>query len=196
MPSHERKAREILNSNVAYLRVSWYGEKAEKVQENIARFWRLRKELGKDKPYICLKVLDSKTAETIRHDFQGIADEISVEQLHTIGSDLVHLKSYSGPQIACPYPFYNLVVKSNGDVVPCCVAWEQSLVVGNVKEDSLLSIWRGERLARLHRLHLAGRSNELPACEKCDTIFNCPDSVDDVSVEEYERRKASDSTRP
>lgn len=191
IPFTERKAREILNSNIAYLRVSWYGEKPEKVRENIATLWRLRKELGKDKPYICIKVFDPEAAEIVRRDFAGISDEIAVEQLHTIGSDFVHLRSYSGPQIACPYPFYNLVVKSNGDVVPCCVAWEKSLVVGNVKEESLLSIWRGERLANVQRLHLAGRSNELAACAKCDTIFNCPDSVDGVSVEEYERRKAA-----
>ena len=135
-------------------------------------------------------MFDQAQADAIRPDYEGICDEIGPEGLHSIGSDMIQIKRLTGPHIACPYPFYNLVVKSNGDVVPCCVAWEKSLIVGNAREQTLAEIWKGDRLAEIHRLHLSGRSGELAACAKCDTLFNCPDSVDSLSVEEYERRRA------
>ena len=116
-------------------------------------------------------------------------DEIITERLHTIGSDFVHLKSYEENRKVCPHPFYNLVVKSNGDVVPCCVAWDTSLNVGNVHEQTLAEIWTGEKLKNIQRLHLSGRRSELAACANCDVIFSSPDNIDSLSLAEYDRRR-------
>lgn len=189
IPMTESKARDIISGDVDYLRVSWYGVRTDKVLDNLARLWQLRNEMRSSKPFISVKVFDRAEAEKIKSLCAAVCDEITVERLHTIGSDFVQLASYSGQRQACPFPFYNLVVKANGDVVPCCVAWEQSLIVGNVNTESLESIWRGEKLANIHRLHLAGRRKELAACAHCDTIFNCPDSVDSITPKEYESRR-------
>lgn len=177
-----------------YLRVSIYPDvkHPEHVVRNVARLWDLREGLHHSNPYICAKVFSQAEADSIRPFYENIVDEIAVEGLHTIGSEFVQISQQAkDDRKACPYPFYNLVVKSNGDVVPCCVAWEDSLVVGNVREETLLEIWRGDKLARIHRLHLEGRRGELAACAKCDTLFNSPDNVDGLSVKEYENRRIS-----
>lgn len=191
MPMTAKRANEIVEAEVDYVRVSIYDEipHPENVVRNVRKLWETRQACGAGKPFIFVKVFDQAQADAIRPDYEGICDEIGPEGLHSIGSDMFQIKRLTGPHIACPYPFYNLVVKSNGDVVPCCVAWEKSLVVGNAKEQTLSEIWRGERLAEIHRLHLSGRSGELAACAKCDTLFNSPDSVDSLAVEEYERRR-------
>jgi radical SAM protein with 4Fe4S-binding SPASM domain len=191
MPLTEKRSQELIDAGLDYLRVSVYLDIAhpENVVRNVRRLHELRSDRAK--PFIFAKVFSEAEAEKVRPFYFEIADEIGVESLHSIGSDMIQIGRLYGTQIACPYPFYNLVVKSNGDVVPCCVAWEKSLVVGNVKHQTLAEIWSGEPLARIHRLHLSGRGQELAACKNCDTIFNSPDSVDAVTVEEYEKRRAS-----
>jgi len=186
------KTTVLLVGNLDYLRVSIYPDvkHPEHVVRNVARLWDLRAGLNHTKPYICAKVFSQAEADRIRPLYKDIVDEITVEGLHTIGSEFVQISQQAkDDRKACPYLFYNLVVKSNGDVVPCCVAWEDSLVVGNVRDQTLLEIWRGDNLARIHRLHLEGRRGELAACAKCDTLYNSPDSVDGLMVEEYDRRR-------
>lgn len=190
IPLGLRKAQELLAAGVHYLRVSLYDEKADLVQMNVARLRYMRDAAGLQHPRICVKVFRTADLPDAQSRYLGLADEVTCEALHTIGSDFVQLsRATPGPQTACAYPFYNLVVKSNGDVVPCCVAWERSLVVGNVAQQTLAEIWRSEALARVHRLHLAGRRSELAACASCDTLWHSPDSVDAVGVMEYNQRR-------
>jgi len=186
------KSASLIEAGLDYLRVSIYPDIArpETVIRNVSYLRELRDALGLTKPVLCAKVFTRAEAERIRPFYESIVDEIAVEGLHTIGSEFVQISQQEkDDRKACPYPFYNLVVKSNGDVVPCCVAWEDSLVVGNVREQTLLEIWQGEKLARIHRLHLEGRRNELAACAKCDTLFNSPDNIDDLTVAEYDARR-------
>lgn len=192
MALSQRIARSLLASGLDYLRVSVYPtiSHPKNVIRNVAYLRSIRDEAELSDPYICAKVFNEAQRALMRPDYEGIVDEIAVEGLHTIGSEFVNIsEQVRGKQVACPYPFYNLVVKSNGDVVPCCVAWEDSLVVGNVKTQTLMEIWAGEPLARIHRLHLEGRRGELAACAQCDTIFNSPDSVDGLKAREYEARR-------
>ncbi len=189
----EKKAQELIDAELDYLRVSVYMDIPNPVNvvRNVRRLHELRGD--KTKPFIFAKVFNQAEADKIRPFYAEIVDEIGWEGLHSIGSDMIQIGKLHGPQIACPYPFYNLAVKSNGDVVPCCVAWEKSLIVGNVKDQTLAEIWAGEPLARIHRLHLSGRAGELAACKNCDTMFNSPDSVDALTVEAYDRRRNESS---
>jgi radical SAM protein with 4Fe4S-binding SPASM domain len=182
------KAKELLSCGLDYLRVSIYEEeKTYLVARNVSLLHSMRGD--QEKPFIFVKFFTQEQAVRMCAQFTWKADQIGVEGLHSIGSDLVQFGGHALTHKACPYPFYNLVVKSNGDVVPCCVAWEKSLVIGNVKDQTLREIWKGEALARIHRLHLEGRAGELAACRNCDTPYNSPDSVDAITVDEYNRRR-------
>ena len=192
MAMTRKNAQAILDSGIHYLRISLYNERPDLVRRNIDELMALKRQQKKLTPIVCAKVFSQQEYSAAEALYSGIVDEILVEGLHTIGSEFVQLSQQpKGEHKACPYPFYNLVVKSNGDVVPCCVAWEDSLIVGNVQYQTLAEIWAGEPLARIHRLHLEGRRGELAACAKCDTLFNCPDSVDSLTVEEYNRRRTA-----
>lgn len=54
----------------------------------------------------------------------------------------------------CPLPFTQLYLHSTGDVSPC--SFTQSVVLGNVKDQSLLDIWQGEKLQEFRSAHLKG----------------------------------------
>lgn len=186
-----KNCQAILDSGIHYLRVSLYDVKPSLVMRNVDRLMAMRREQGKTLPVVCAKVFNREDYEKAFGAYVGVVDGIMIDGYHSIGSEFVQISQQQpASHIACPYPFYNLVVKSNGDVVPCCVAWEDSLVIGNANTHTLAEIWAGEPLARIHRLHLEGRRSELAACAKCDTLFNCPDHVDDLTVAEYDRRRS------
>lgn len=87
----------------------------------------------------------------------------------------------------CGYPSQRLVVTSSGLVVPCCIALDESLIVGDLKSQSLLDVWRGPALRDLRTLL---RSNNLvgapSACRGCQSwmAYDRPERkfVQDVAV--------------
>lgn len=189
IPLNSVKAKSILQSGIHYIRFSYYDDQQAKQIPKLEMLYNLRKFLGLDSPRIVIKT-NSKTDEKNVSYLRLWCDEVVTERLHTIASDFVHLRSYEENKQACPYPFYTLVVKSNGDVVPCCVAWDKSLVVGNVSSNTLSELWRSPKMEEIRLAHLRGERSSLAACAQCDVLFNCPDSVDSVSAEEYKKRIA------
>lgn len=187
----EKKAQSVIDSGIHYLRISAYtydGIRTDIVRRNVVRLIQMRGD--KKTPFVSVKVFNEKEYVWAQNLYSFVVDEITRETLHSVGYGMVNISQQPvGRQIACPYPFYTLGVKSNGDVVPCSVAWEDSLVAGNVKDNSLLDIWRSEKWADICRDHLAGNRAKYAACANCDVLFNSPDNVDSVTVEEYDRRK-------
>lgn len=51
----------------------------------------------------------------------------------------------------CGYPSQRLVIAHNGDIFPCCVDYFQTLKLGNIKTDTLCSIWNGAKLEQLRQ---------------------------------------------
>jgi radical SAM protein with 4Fe4S-binding SPASM domain len=69
------------------------------------------------------------------------------------------------PTDLCREPFYGFSVHVNGNVVPCDRDWAGENVMGNLFDDSVAAIWKGERFERFRAMM---RSPEKPAmCRKC-----------------------------
>lgn len=187
------KALDLIHAELDYLRVSIYKGTPEKTQKlilsNIELLRTMRDSRGATKPQIILKWLEPELSDYVRTEYALIADEFIYEGLHSMGSDFVLLQPLTGKQKACTHPFYTMLVKANGDVACCCVAWDQTLNIGNVAHESLANIWNGEKLANIQRLHLAGRRKELSTCINCDTLYANEDSIDHLSVAEFECRR-------
>lgn len=190
----EKVARSLIDNGLDYLRVSIYTETEygnpkvpQVINRNVARLREMRGSFSL--PWIFMKVFTPQELHAVEYMYSGIADEWGVNELHSMGSDFVGLTTLTSTRKACPYPFYNMLIKANGDVVPCCVAWEQSLVFGNAHNDRLIDLWRGDRLAEIQRTHLRGDRRQLAACKNCDTLHSARDTVDGLTVEEFDRRR-------
>ena len=70
-------------------------------------------------------------------------------------------------QKICPQPFYSLSINFNGLVSVCCVDWSWGTIVGDVKGESLVSIWNGEKMKQFRITHLRGEKNKLKPCANC-----------------------------
>lgn len=69
----------------------------------------------------------------------------------------------------CPYPFTDMVITTNGNVGLCCNDFLFQEVMGNVSQDSLVNVWRGERFRFIRENLLRGNRACSPLCRKCDT---------------------------
>jgi radical SAM protein with 4Fe4S-binding SPASM domain len=60
------------------------------------------------------------------------------------------------------------VVLWNGDVVTCASDYDGERVMGNLREQRLLDIWRGPAYEALRRAHAEGRWADTGLCHGCD----------------------------
>jgi len=73
----------------------------------------------------------------------------------------------SEDRVPCPYPFERMVILASGDVTFCNFDVEDSLFMGNVNDERISEIWRGEKFDAWRRLVLKGCFEEVPLCAKC-----------------------------
>ncbi len=59
-------------------------------------------------------------------------------------------------------------VLSDGQVVGCDQDFQGRYVIGNLKDQSLARIWRGQRMQALRAAHRQGRYSGHPMCQMCD----------------------------
>lgn len=138
----------------------------EQIRDNIKYLREVRDRKGKSRPFIYTKIIDTYSDEEnqkFKNYYEEIADETCIEKPMNWNSneqidfiDKMYEKEVS--QMAkeelqkrkyrkvCPYPFHTMSVKSNGDVLVCCVDWKRKTKVGNILEEgrTLKNIWGGK----------------------------------------------------
>jgi len=80
------------------------------------------------------------------------------------------------------YPCLSLwslvVVDVNGNAFPCCEALsdrkKSHLKLGNILEDSIADLYRGDKLMKIRKKHLAGEWDTFPECVNCDFWSSTP----------------------
>lgn len=79
----------------------------------------------------------------------------------------------------CTYIFYAMAINSDGTVSACCPDWDQKLIVGDVKKESLQQIWNSEKMNTLRRQHLEGCRCDNNVCSNCGhLIYAQVDNID------------------
>lgn len=137
---------------------------------------------------IHVKIIDVNLSEAQKeiflNHFSPISDSINIDTLmgwsstekkdFLLGKDVdtgMDSKSeIKKDRSICPEPFKTLSINVNGDVSICCVDWAMTTVIGNVKNESLLDIWNGERIKTFRRTHLDGNRVKLKACSNCQYV--------------------------
>jgi radical SAM protein with 4Fe4S-binding SPASM domain len=146
-------------------------------------FRTFRDETQNATPRICAKLTTSDPDwDTFVRQYTGVADDLEMELPYNWGSlkgQLVQLvPDRPAPRKVCPKPFFELMVKANGDVSACCVDWAGQLNLGNVQTHTLKEIWEGQSLAEIRRAHRAGLRFQMPACSNCNLPDVTPDNLD------------------
>jgi radical SAM protein with 4Fe4S-binding SPASM domain len=66
----------------------------------------------------------------------------------------------------CFYPSWNIIIDYKGDVIFCCDDYFHTIKLGNVREESLLSIWNSPRHKKL-RTDVAHGVFDCAICAQC-----------------------------
>ncbi len=98
----------------------------------------------------------------------------------------VSILNGKGIRQACTHMFKNLIVYSNGMISACCTHLSSEFIVGNIKTDSIVDVWFGEKLKTLQMNNLSGK--KLRACQNCNPANASPHDDIDAYAEEILKR--------
>ena len=157
------------------------GAKYETVLKNVKRFAELKTEeekMGNNKPYTILQIIEMKRTE---HEVDRWIDfwkeypfHLQVKRFNTRAQqhkDITQLSEEwqrvrtNQKRQPCSFLWELMVFGSNGNVSTCCNDYDIKLDLGNVKEQSVLEIWNGEKFRKLRELHKKGIYPSI--CKNC-----------------------------
>lgn len=143
----------------------------DRVKHNIISFIKAKKEGGFTLPKIMLDFVVSPLNEhelkPYLREWEGKVDRVCISLKHN-WAGRVKGGQPSPKKEPCRFLWRTLQIRYNGDAVPCCLDYEHELVLGNVKKETLLDIWHGDKINHLRRLHKEGRFDEIPLCKSCN----------------------------
>jgi len=159
------------------------GANFDHVSANIRRFLRRKNELGARiftvVQCICMEQTRAEIKAFVRLWRVRGVNGIRIRQLtysgttespgrHGSNGDAVGRFRNDPGRRPCYWLWSNPHIKQDGTVVPCCQDVNGDLAIGNVKDESLGSIWNGEKMQRLRQMHIDGRQAEIPLCKSCN----------------------------
>ena len=145
------------------------GAKFAKVKQNILNLIRIRSEYGSNKPYITLRTIkmDGINPQKYKQYWEKYADQIGYADL--IDQNIKETAKFS-PGFTCPQLWQRLIILANGTALPCCAAFDGHDIhfkLGNVKHETIHSIWVGKKLNSLRELHQQDLAYEVHMCRHC-----------------------------
>lgn len=156
------------------------GSDFQTVVGNIKNFMRLRQSLGSTLPLVrlsfCRTAVNEHELEPFLKRWHEVVDFFSIQtygRYPSLNPPGFPTGQMGSPQGQCAQPNKRLLVRHNGQVMPCCDASGTPLALGNVHDESLAAIWRGEKLASLRASIAANSVDKLPlACQECQTKYS------------------------
>lgn len=71
-------------------------------------------------------------------------------------------------ELPCVSVFSTLAIDVDGNICICCMDTNKEIILGNIKNISLQSVWRGEQIQNIRMKHLEGKKFEIPICKNCN----------------------------
>lgn len=136
------------------------------------RAWRERNssELPIIRASFVLSQLNQHEEELFIERFGDLVDYIDIQSFYGIGKLNRHLvpnghATVKPSEFGCAEAYRKVVVRANGDVVPCCSPFGFRLVMGNANTQSIKEIFNGQAMRSLRRQLKERRFN--PVCGEC-----------------------------
>lgn len=173
-----------------YMNFSKYKIDFNKFVENIKFFYENKKQCE-----VVVKIngdiLSKEDKEFFINTFKDIADGVYIEHIMSCwpnfelrdGLEVNQEVALYGQEIkevnVCPYVFYSFSINSDGKVSLCFLDWSRQLLIGNVNNESVKSIWLGEKLRNYQKMFLEGNRKSHPICKNCGQMSHgMPDNID------------------
>ena len=148
-----------------------------RVLENLTALVNYKESSGLLLPAIRASFVNSKLNHHERdlfiEKFSPLVDYVEIQGLsvyyetntHLIPEDSKHVMDFS-----CNEPWRKLIIRANGDALPCCNFYGYEIVVDNILKTSIKEIFSSQALAKLRKEFKEGIFN-LPPCQTCANSF-------------------------
>ena len=99
-----------------------------------------------------------------------------VDPTFTIGKDKKYNNNYKS-SFVCQQPFTRLSIIEDGRVSPCCLDHQTEMIVGDLKSQTLLEIWKSEKMKEFRAIQKNGRFYEISTCKNCEVAINGDEGI-------------------
>ena len=149
--------------------------KFDLVVKNILNFVEERNRQGGKYPLVRVSflrnALNIHEEEAFREFWHDKVDMLAFQKMNDL-PDLdsgLTLKKQNLEKESCSFPFKQLVVDYQGDILPCCKMGGKKLALGNIKNMTLEKAWNSKEMQSLQLMHKENRWRENPVCRRCIT---------------------------
>lgn len=142
------------------------GAKYEKVINNIHTFIEMKKKLRRRNPFIILQFIEMKQNRDeifqFRQYWYNYPVKVFIKPSTEFGKKINVAKD-----LRCDRLWYQSVIFSDGNVVPCCMDINGDYSLGNIKDDSFFNIWNGDKMKDIREKNIW---NRFELCENCNYL--------------------------
>jgi MoaA/NifB/PqqE/SkfB family radical SAM enzyme len=179
-------------NDAGYRKITNTQTKYEHIRRNVEYLFN-EKTKKKSNLKIHAKLIDTGLSdfekEKFIKDFSGISDSININPIDgrnnshgydfSLGQGISSTTDYANTlskmnRVVCPQPFYTMAVNFNGLVSVCCIDWSFDTIIGDAGKESLVDIWRGDKLREFRIMHLKGERKKINICADCHIIMGTP----------------------
>jgi len=178
-----------------YMAFSKYKIDFDKFVENIKHFYENKKQCE-----VVVKIngdtLSEDDKKFFMETFKDIADGVYIEHIMSCwpefelrdGLEVNQEHGIYGQEIkevsVCPYVFYSFSLNSDGQASLCFLDWSRKLLIGDVREESVKSIWLGDKMKEYQKMFLRHERKNHPVCKDCGQMSHgMPDDIDAFAEE-------------
>jgi radical SAM protein with 4Fe4S-binding SPASM domain len=148
------------------------------VLANIDYFMAKRKEMGQRLPIVRATCVLTRFTQGKMKEFREFwaksVDVVEFQNFQAIKGLTEGLKPETAlidTGFLCNAPWQQLVIRANGDILPCCSFYGTALVIGNVSRDSLYSVWHSQKMKEIRKELLKNNFSFSPVCRACAATF-------------------------
>jgi len=159
------------------------------VTSNVKYFLNYKKQNNKTLPETRVTIIDMKPTKDEVEDFvkywSPLADKVDINHYNTWGGtqdELNYDDNHQDPKhqgklnqsqntnfdFACTHPWEEMVIGADGRVGLCCLDHELNEQVGDVRENTIEEIWRGNKINDYREKQIALNYSSIESCKDCN----------------------------
>jgi hypothetical protein len=139
----------------------------KKVVSNLLNFLEEKKNRKSKLPITRVSFIETNENKNELKEFVEFwsdkVDHIDLQKLINFNKD--PNKSYGSKQWNCIDPFRRVAIVSDGSILPCCSFWGKNLVLGNIKDQSIVDIWNGKEMSKVRKNLISDKSSICNTCQ-------------------------------